>query len=248
MKPKTKRSLKITAISVVTILVILLGGFYIYTLDYYRADDVAIEALATVEGENQGESRIQRLDDMWVFHPSEEQKIDEALIFYPGGKVEAKAYAPLLKQLSEQGITCVLMKMPFNLAVFDVNAADRVYDQFPDIAKWYIGGHSLGGAMASSYADKNSEKIEGLILLGAYSVAIDSPIPTLAIYGSEDMVLDREKLANTENKHELSGGNHAYFGNYGEQKGDGTASITREEQQRLTVEKVVDFIAANKVE
>lgn len=242
MKLRIKRLLKIITISVAVLLVILLGGFYIYTLDYYHADDAAIEVIETLTAA-EGEQHIQVLDDMWIFHPDEEQDRNTALIFYPGGKVEATAYSPLLTQLSQHGITCVLMKMPFNLAVFDMNAADQVYKHFPKIQKWYMGGHSLGGAMASSYADKHSDTIEGLILLGAYSAGTDSPVPTLAIYGSEDQVLNRAKLVNNNNKYELAGGNHAYFGNYGEQKGDGTATITREEQQRLTVEKAVDFIA-----
>ncbi|MNC40977.1 Alpha/beta hydrolase family protein [compost metagenome] len=182
---------------------------------------------------------------MWVFYPEKERESDTGLIFYPGGKVEATAYTPLLKQLSQNGITCVLVKMPFNLAVFDIDAAEHVYEKFPNIQKWYIGGHSLGGAMASSYANKNSDKIEGLILLGAYPVGDSDSgldLPTLAIYGSEDMVLDKEKLAGTPNKHEIPGGNHAYYGNYGKQKGDGTATITREEQQHQAVEEIIHFI------
>jgi len=131
--------------------------------------------------------------------------------------------------------------MPFNLAVFDVNAADRIYSKFPGIVNWYIGGHSLGGAMASSYADKNTDKIKGLILLGAYSVG-SADISTLAIYGSNDGVLDRSKLAGTDNVLEIAGGNHAYFGNYGEQKGDGKAEITREQQQEHAAEAITDFI------
>ena len=77
-------------------------------------------------------------------------------IFYPGGKVEYTAYAPLM---------CVLLKMPLNLAVLDVNAADSVFDMFPEISSWYIGGHSLGGSMAASYALENTDKLEGLVLL-----------------------------------------------------------------------------------
>lgn len=238
MRLKTRKRLKIFSFSIIGIIVVILGGFYIYTLDYYRADDQAQEVMAGTETE---ENRVQKLDNMWVFYPDEEKDSDTGLIFYPGGKVEATAYSPLLAQLSQSGITCVLIKMPFNLAVFDIHAADRVYKQLPSIQKWYIGGHSLGGAMASSYANSNSDKIEGLILLGAYPVG-QSNVPVLALYGSEDKVLNRSKLDATDNKREITGGNHAYFGNYGEQKGDGTATITREQQQRETVEEVAAYI------
>ena len=77
-------------------------------------------------------------------------------------------------------------------------------------------------------------KLDGLILLGAYPIN-DADIPTIAIYGSEDMGLDEAKLAAAQVKYEILGGNHAYFGNYGEQKGDGTASITRDSQQEQAV-------------
>lgn len=164
------------------------------------------------------------------------------LIFYPGGKVDEKAYFPLMKKLSQSGITCVLVKMPFHLAVLDANAADQVYDKLPEIEHWYIGGHSLGGSMASSYAASNQDKIEGLILLGAYIYGDVSPNQALTIYGSNDLVLDRSKITYTENIVVIEGGNHAYFGNYGEQDGDGTASITRDEQQKQTVDVVISFI------
>lgn len=235
MKAKTKKWFKITSITLAIILLVVIGGFYIYTLDYYRADDFAIETLAT------DSTSVQTQGNIMVFYPNKEMDSKTALIFYPGGKVEDTAYVPLLKKLSHNGITCVLVKMPFNLAVFDINAADSVYSMLPNIKSWYIGGHSLGGAMASSYVEKNGNKIKGLILLGAYPVN-NSTIPTLAIYGSEDKVLDINKLNNTQDKLEIKGGNHANFGDYGEQKGDGTARITRDEQQIKTEQAIVKFI------
>lgn len=241
MKAVTKKRLQIATLIFTALIILIVAGFYVYTLDYYHAEDVATEVISSNE-----EKRVLIYEDMWVFEPAQELSSQSAFIFYPGGKVEAIAYAPLLHKLSQQGITSVLMKMPFNLAVFDTNAADRAYERLPDIHSWYIGGHSLGGAMASSYANKNSERIEGLILLGAYPVGSNTELPMLALYGSEDTVLDKAKLDTTPNKHEIKGGNHAYFGNYGEQKGDGTAAISREEQQNQTVEAIVHFINGQK--
>lgn len=230
-----KNNLKRVMIIIITSILVLVGGFFIYTLDYYRADDFAIETF------NRGGYSVKNEKNIFIFQPDKEIESDTALIFYPGGKVEAIAYAPLLERLSQQGITCVLVKMPFNLSVFNVNAADNIYSRLPNIRNWYIGGHSLGGAMASSYVNKNSDKIKGLILLGAYPVG-DSNIDTLAIFGSEDMVLDKTKLETTSKNIEIAGGNHAYFGNYGEQKGDGTATITRHEQQQETVDEIIKFV------
>src|SRR6056297_83225 len=233
---KKQSKTKWIILAVVAVIVILIGAFYIYTLDYYRATDDVHQLI------NSQKPRIEVNDKITVVKPEATSDKEIGLIFYPGGKVEAIAYLPLLYQLSQKGITCFLTEMPFNLAVFKVDAAERVFEENPDINTWFIAGHSLGGAMASNYMKRNYNKVEGMILLGAYPIN-DANVPTLAIYGTEDVMLDLTKLENTENKLEISGGNHAYFGNYGEQKGDGQATISREEQQAITVEKMMAFIS-----
>ena len=231
---KGKKRLRIVIIAIVSAIIILLGGFYIYTLDYYRADEAATQLLTA-------DYVTELKDGLTLIAPQSTLNEPIGLIFYPGGKVEASAYLPLLDQLSQRGYTCILVKMPFNLAVFGINAADKVFDRFPEIQTWYFAGHSLGGAMASSYAGSHTQRIEGLILLGAYPIN-DATIPTLAIYGSEDVKLDTTKLRSGDMNIELVGGNHAQFGNYGKQDGDGTATITRESQQAQAVEAIVSFI------
>lgn len=184
---------------------------------------------------------IRQEGNLTILTPDAANDSGVGLIFYPGGKVEAAAYLPLLERLREGGVACVLVKMPFHLAVFDINAADHVYSAVPSATRWYIGGHSLGGAMASSYVAGNEGGLAGLILLGAYPVN-DSPIPTLCIYGSEDIQLDLTKLANVENVIRIEGGNHAQFGDYGPQEGDGTAAISREEQQTQAAGAMLAFM------
>jgi hypothetical protein len=235
MSRKLMRRLKVAAFAAAAVVVVLAASFFIYTQDYYRADSTAVKIVTSVD------SHIKKLDSITVFYPDAAADRGSGLIFYPGGKVEADAYAPILKRLSQKGVTCVLVRMPFNLAVFDVNAADRVYGMLPEIKSWYIGGHSLGGAMASSYAVKNEAKIKGVVLLGAYPTG-SLNIPVLALYGSEDGVLDRTKLNGIGDVVEIEGGNHAYFGDYGEQKGDGTATITRDEQQTIAADAIMNFI------
>lgn len=235
MKTRVKKLLKITLISLISVIAVTSVLFYIYTLDYYRGDDFIIETLAA---DNPG---IEKQDDFTVFYPAAETDKKIGFIFYPGGKVEDTAYIPLLMKLSQNGITCILVKMPFNLAVLNINAADGVYKILPDIERWYIGGHSLGGAMASVYAETNIDIINGLILLAAYPVK-GMDLPAIAIFGSEDIILDKTKIGANLNQFEIQGGNHAYFGNYGEQKGDGTASITRDEQQLQAIGAILEFI------
>lgn len=230
-----KRKTKIGITIAVSLLLLLTFAFFLYVSDYYTADELAKEILSS------NSTRIETIDKVTVITAVPPVNPPVGLIFYPGGKVEASAYAPLLNSLSMNGITCFLVTMPFNLAVFNPNAADDVIKDNPYIKRWFIAGHSLGGAMASSYVENQTDIIDGLILLGAYPVN-EADIPTLAIYGSEDIKLDLSKLEKTENVIKIMGGNHAYFGNYGLQAGDGIATITQNEQQQIAVSSIMDFI------
>lgn len=235
---KFKRKSHVILFTIIMAIMIMIAGFYIYTLDYYRASP----DVATVISKTQ--LFIETKDHMTIVYANSENSKNEGIIFYPGGKVEANAYLPLLIQLADRGYTSVLVEMPFNLAVFNVGAADKVLSTFTDIDQWVIAGHSLGGAMASSYMKEHHASYEGLILLGAYPIN-DAPIPTLAIYGTYDLMLDLEKVSAADRVEEIVGGNHAYFGNYGEQKGDGVALISRETQQAKTVDLIIDFMESN---
>lgn len=229
---------------ILSILIIISGGFYIYTLDYYHALPIAQETL------NKGDIDYQKAGNIIVFNPDNKQ-INKGIIFYPGGKVDYISYIPLMKRIAKEGYTCVLIKMPFNLAVFDQNAADKPIEEYDNIDSWYIAGHSLGGAMGSVYASKNQDKVDGLILLGAYPSAdlSSSDLKMLSIYGSNDEMLSKDAFE--ENKKnapkdtryiKVKGGNHAYYGNYGEQDKDGKALITPEEQQEITVKEILKFL------
>lgn len=188
-------------------------------------------------------------ENAYIVEPEGEREV--GILFYPGAKVEETAYLPLLELLSEEGYYCVCVKMPFQMAVFGVNAADKIIAMHPEISQWYLMGHSLGGAMAASYAGDHEEQLEGLIFLAAYAAndLSSTELRVLSLYGSKDEVLNREKLEQNRNNlpgnfQELviEGGNHAWFGYYGEQKGDGIAQITRQEQQDQTKDAIVAFI------
>jgi hypothetical protein len=223
---------------------VIFGAAAIYLGDYYHADNGAIGAMLP-----EGSSWKETPDKTIVFEPDGATK---GFIFYPGGKVEYTAYIPLMAALAEKGVLCIIVEMPFNLAVLDVNAADGIREDYPEITEWYIGGHSLGGSMAASYAAKNAEDFAGLVLLASYSTEniSESGLSVLSVYGSEDGVLDREKYeasrknlpAQTEEL-VIEGGCHAYFGMYGAQQGDGTPRLTPEEQIRITAKAIADFTA-----
>ncbi|MGD1821214.1 MAG: alpha/beta fold hydrolase [Pleomorphochaeta sp.] len=231
MKKKTTLLKKII-FSLISILIIIFIAFYIYTLNYYRADDTALSIL--------NNDNITQEKNITTITPVGENR-NIGVIFYPGGKVEDISYLPLLNDLSLNGITTFLVDMPFNLAVFNVNEANEIIEKYPNIDSWYLMGHSLGGAMASSYSEKNGSKLKGLILLASYPLN-NSVENTITIYGSNDLVLDQSKVNDMANVYIIEGGNHAYFGNYGEQKGDGSALITREEQQDITLSIILNHI------
>ncbi|MBR3807270.1 MAG: alpha/beta hydrolase [Lachnospiraceae bacterium] len=231
------------AISIVSFLLAVFIAGAIYLNDYYHADTEAIESFT-------GDYTIEKKQtkDGIVYAPDEATK---GLIFYPGGKVEYTAYIPLMEVLASEGIVCVLVEMPFNLAVLDMNAADGIQEQYPQVEQWYIGGHSLGGAMAATYLADHVNLYEGLILLGAYSTEDLSKekVRVLSIYGSEDKVMNHKKYRdNKDNLPEdfceiiIEGGCHAYFGMYGKQEGDGTPQITNEEQIHQTADNIIEFM------
>lgn len=242
-RQKTKRW-KITLTVLIAVGVIFSAVCAIYLYDYYCADAAASEALKSDD-----EVKVEWIDDNGIaFWPTEPEA---GLIFYPGGKVEFTAYAPLLRSLAEEGILCVLIKMPYNLAVLDMDAAEGIQEKFPEIGDWYIGGHSLGGAMAAGYAADHVDEYKGLILLAAYSTKdiSKSGLQVLSVYGSEDGVLDIEKYTNNRTKlpadmeeYIIEGGCHAQFGSYGRQEGDGEPGISSEEQRKVTVQYIVELM------
>lgn len=243
MKLNQKKRNRILIIFIILALIFCTSSYAIhaYISDYYHANNTS-----TNEMKSDNLVSVKYINDnLVVFEPNE---IKAGFIFYPGGKVEFTAYAPLLHELARNGILCLLPHMPANLAVFDANAADGLKDYYPDINIWYIGGHSLGGAMAASYAANNYSALDGLILLGSYSTKdlSDSNLNVICIYGSEDKVLNKEKytssldnLPDSFSEYVIEGGCHAYFGSYGYQDGDGTPTITNNEQILTTVDYII---------
>lgn len=225
------------------VLIALAVGCGVYVRDFYHADAAALEAMET-----DGEVKILVEKNTTVFLP--ESNIECGFVFYPGGKVEHTAYAPLMRGLAKQGVLCILVEMPFRLAVLDVNAANGIPERYPEITDWYIGGHSLGGSMAAAYVADHTGPYDGLVLLASYSTEDlrDTELRILSVYGSEDGVLDFEKygeayrnLPETTVEAVVDGGNHACFGSYGSQDGDGTPNITADQQIQTTVALLTEF-------
>lgn len=172
-------------------------------------------------------------------------------IFYPGAGVDYRSYAPALRQIAQDGYFVVLAYMPLNIAFFNADAAGQVISKYPEIDHWAVGGHSLGGVVAASYAAQHSE-IVGVVFWASYpadSALKQMETKVISIYGTNDGLATEDKI--NESRALLSadtvfvaieGGNHAQFGDYGPQPGDNKATISRADQQAQVVKATSEFL------
>ena len=245
MKKNVKTALII--IGVVTLLGVT--GFVIWGLTPLGPDSEALAALESNE-----HVTVQDKGDFIVFTPTANTPIT-GFILYPGGHVDHRSYAPVAQRIAARGYLVSLVKMPLSLAVFGVDRADGVIASDPGIRYWVIGGHSLGGSMAATYAKAHHLRIQGVAFWASYPPAGDNLSATelkgLSTYGSEDQVLDRENYRATlpllppgSIRQVIQGGNHAQFGSYGPQPGDGTATLSEADQQAQAADLTVRLLRA----
>lgn len=231
----------------VVLILIIFSGFSIWA---YTPLGPMPEARAALISDDQ--VQIQPQDDWWIFTPVGDQ-VSRGLIIYPGGRVDWRSYAPLARAIAQRGNLVALVPMPFNLAVFSPQKGLEIIQANPQIAYWAIGGHSLGGAMAANFVFQNSGLVQGLVLWASYPAENNSlsnvPVKVISIYGSEDGlatvdVVEASRALLPPDTHwvQIAGGNHAQFGWYGDQPGDGEALISREDQQLIVVEETARFL------
>ena len=223
-----------------------LASFLIWALYIPSPMPEAISALGTTANvTTNGE-------DLLVFAPVG-REATTGFVFYPGARVDHRAYSPAMRLIAESGFLVVVPKMPLNMALFAPDRAREVQGIFPNISKWIVGGHSMGGAFAAQFAASNQDTVKGLVLWASYPPSSadlrSSSIKVVSIYGSSDGVATADEvlagrgLLPADAKFiEIIGGNHAQFGWYGDQSGDLTAGITRDEQQERTVAITVEFL------
>ncbi len=210
------------------------------------------EAVAALESD----ADITVQTEPWLLFAPAVKTPTVGLIFCPGGRVDPVSYAPAARAIASAGYLVVIPPVPLNLAVFAPDIAADVIAANPVIKRWFVGGHSLGGAMAASFAHNNPDAVDGLVLWASYPASPSDfsqrpNFPILSAYGTEDFGLDgidasRPLLSPTTKWVVIDGGNHAQSGWYGTQPGDGTATISREDQQAQLIAATLDFLAANR--
>lgn len=227
-------------LAVVVVLLVAVAGFLVWA---YTPLGPMPEALAALESD----AAVQVTTEPWyTFQPTGESR-NTGLIFYPGGRVDPRSYAPPARALAEQGYPVVIVPMPLNLAVFGAGKAADVIAAMPEVDNWVIAGHSLGGSMAANFINKNPEAIDGLALWASYPAGSDdlsarTELAATSIYGTADGVAAMEDVLGAEPLlpaatvwTPIEGGNHAQFGWYGPQSDADVATISREEQQAQVI-------------
>ncbi len=242
------RVIKRILLALLVVLLLAVAGFTAWAYTPLGPMPEALTAL-------QPDAAVQVAMSPWLtFAPAGGQPTT-GFIIYPGGRVDARAYAPAARAIAAQGTLVVIVPMPFNLAVTNAGAADRVIAAHPEIRHWAVGGHSLGGAMAANYVYTHPDAVQGLVLWAAYPAGnnslADRSLAVTSIYATADGLATADKIdasrpllpANTRYV-AIQGGNHAGFGWYGPQGGDGQAAISRAEQQAQVVAATVEVLKA----
>ncbi len=250
-KRRIWRWIGIGALVIVLLLAVGALGFVIWA---NNAAQPMPEALAAL----QSDAAVTVSQADWIeFTPTQAAAGSPAtgFIFYPGGRVDPRAYAPAARALAEAGYFVAITPMPLYLAIISPERAAEVIAAHPEIERWVIGGHSLGGTTAAIFANRQPEAVDGVVFWAAYPPDSDSlagrdDLAITSIYGTLDGLATPAKIAATTpllppdaQMVAIEGGNHAQFGWYGDQAGDNPATISREEQQRQVVDATLAALA-----
>ncbi len=230
-------------LGLVVILLAGSAGFVVWASDSLEPMPEAIAALQT-------DASVEVQTQSWLVFKPVTQSPTTGLILYPGGKVDARAYAPLAHAIAARGYLAVIVPMPLNLAFFGADQAAQVIRAYPSIRHWAIGGHSLGGVAAASFAKSHADHIDGIVFLASYPADYDNlsacRFAVTSISGTLDALstprkIDQSRALLPPETHyvTIEGGNHGQMGWYGVQPGDNAAAISREEQQAQVVAATV---------
>ncbi|MFC7785356.1 MULTISPECIES: alpha/beta fold hydrolase [unclassified Rossellomorea] len=246
MNNDMKRKIFYFLIGISLLFVVSFLGFYTWSQQTYEPSQTLYTLI------NKDEINYEK--DWIIFNPTENNHV--GIVVYPGAKVEPEAYSYYGKQLAEKGYLVAIPNVNLNFSLFDTNKMQEIMDSHTSVQNWIVGGHSLGGVSASTFAYDHPSEIDGVILLGSYpSETTDfsnKNIPMLSIYAEKDGLSTIDKITETRHllsteaaMYEIKGGNHSQFGIYGKQKGDNQASISVKQQQDSMVKATINWLEKN---
>lgn len=240
-----KKILKWVGILLLVALIAGSAGFVIWAESASGPGQAALDAL-----KSDANVTVTDHGDYITFEPSG-SAATTGFVFYPGGRVEYRSYAPILHQIAAQGIFVALVPVRLNLAFFDINAAEPVLKNYPDIKVWAVGGHSLGGVAAAIFAQSHPQ-VRGIVYWASYPAddkLKTSGVKMISIYGTNDGLATGSKIEQSKLLEPadtifvpIPGGNHAQFGDYGLQSGDNPATIPATEQWQQAAAATADFL------
>lgn len=249
-KRKTVRRIILIVIGVIVLLSAVIVGMCLFN------ERPAVQTMATYQS-IYSDTTISIADDGGVeILPQNEESTHTGIIFYVGAQIKPSAYIPLIARIAEKRYACFIPNLTFNMAALEPNAAEQIISNHPEITSWFLAGHSMGGLTASGFADDHRDEVDGLILIAAYTNRdmSDAALPTLAIFGDTDGVMnknlyDKRKAWNPKDfeEHIKAGANHAQYGDYGKQPRDNDAKITADEQQTKTAKFILDWLSRHEI-
>lgn len=213
----------------------------------FPATPAALDALVSDDA-----VEVQEASGWYAFVPRD---IDAStgLVYSPGARVDVRATAAVLRPLAEAGYVVVALKEPLGIALTSPGQSASAIAGFDDVEHWVVGGHSLGGVAASSFAAAHDDVVDGLLLHASYPLGdmADADLAVTSVWGSrdglttaEDVEASRADLPAGATFVEVPGGVHAFFADYGPQPGDGTPTVSRAEAQERIVAASLDALAA----
>lgn len=224
---------------VLRVLLVIGASVWVVLMWWLRPFTAVEPALAAMDSDDQ--VTVTQSASQVVMTPIGESS-PTGVFFQPGARVDARAYAAVLRPLAESGHTVVIAKQPLGIAFLSINAFEHAQSEFPDITRWVVGGHSLGGTVAAIEANDHgadaSSPAVGLLLYASYpasnmSASLRSQV--LSISGTNDGLATPAKIQASaadlpaDARFEaIEGAVHSYFGDYGTQPGDGTPTISHD--------------------
>ena len=243
-KPRRRLRWLWILLTIILVLAIAVGAFTIW------ASMPVGELMPEAEAALLSDERVTVTGRGWLAFIPHDAPPTAGIILYPGGRVQAEAYAPLARRIAEEGYLATIVYAPINLAILNPNAAGGVMENFSAIDTWVVGGHSLGGSTAGIFAANHPDSVSGVVFIASYpanDALVNLDIPILSIYGTNDGVAETEDiveavLPSTTRFVPIEGGNHSQFGYYRFQSGDSEATISRDEQIDQTIDAIIAFL------
>ncbi|MDC0558837.1 alpha/beta hydrolase [Candidatus Izimaplasma bacterium] len=234
-----KKIMKRTVIGILVVILVMIVGLTVYSSTSYEALDEMHDEVSSIESTD-----VTRTEDNDEITFTVDNPLMQ-IVFIPGGLVEPDSYEYLAYMLAKNGFNVTIAKAFFNLAILTPNYAKRFLSEELDNV---IIGHSLGGVVASMVAS-NNDLVDQVILLGSYPIRDLTDKEVLIITAEHDLGMDQESFDDSLELvsedtivFDIVGGNHAQFGWYGPQKGDGEAEIDTLVQQGIVLQKILEFI------